>query len=169
VLADPDPTWADTYRQIAADARTVLGDRVRLIEHVGSTSVPGLCAKPIIDIVLDVKDSADEAAYVPDLEDAGWVLRVREPEWFEHRMLGPAHGGAHLHVFTAGCRETRRMLRFRDWLRAHPEDRDRYAAAKRALAARRWTYLQQYADAKGSIVGEILARAEAEEASSSAR
>lgn len=160
VLVDPDPGWPAQYQRLAAEVRAILGHRVRLLEHVGSTSVPGLCAKPILDAVVEVADSADEASYVPAFEAAGWVLRVREPDWFEHRLVSPADRTAHVHVFSAGCPETERMLRFRNWLRTHPADRDRYAAAKRQLAARPWTYMQQYADAKTAVITEILARTE---------
>jgi GrpB-like predicted nucleotidyltransferase (UPF0157 family) len=128
---------------------------------VGSTSVPGLAAKPIIDMVLEVADSSEEAAYVPDLEAVGYALRIREPSWFEHRMLRDPDESVHLHVFSAGCPETRRMIRFRDHLCASAADRDLYAATKRELAAREWKYMQQYADAKTDVVAEIMARAAA--------
>jgi GrpB-like predicted nucleotidyltransferase (UPF0157 family) len=138
-----------------------LGDRVFRIEHVGSTSVPGLPAKPIIDIILEVPDSATEEAYVPDLEKAGYRLSLREPEWFEHRLLKGPDTNVNLHVFTAGCEEVEVMLRFRDHLRANEADRELYTRAKRELAARDWKYMQQYADAKTAVVREILARTDA--------
>jgi GrpB-like predicted nucleotidyltransferase (UPF0157 family) len=160
-VRDYDPAWQDAYVLEASRVMAALGDRVVILEHVGSTSVPGLPAKPIIDMVLEVADSADEAAYVPDLEEAGYALRIREPSWFEHRMLrGPARS-AHLHVFPAGCPETQRMIRFRDHLRSSAADRDLYAATKRDLAAREWKYMQQYADAKSGVITEIMARANA--------
>jgi GrpB-like predicted nucleotidyltransferase (UPF0157 family) len=126
---------------------------------VGSTAVPELVAKPIIDIVLEVPDSADEDDYVPELATHGYVLRIRETGWFEHRLLRCHRPLINLHVFTADCPETDRMLRFRDWLRANPADRDLYAAAKRDLAAREWTYVQQYADAKTEVITDIVTRA----------
>jgi GrpB-like predicted nucleotidyltransferase (UPF0157 family) len=138
-----------------------LGERALVLEHVGSTSVPGLPAKPIIDMVLEVADSADEATYVPDLEAAGYELRIREPSWFEHRMLRRPDRSVHLHVFSARCPETQRMVRFRDHLRASTADRDLYAATKRDLATREWKYMQQYADAKTGVIAEIMARATA--------
>ena len=131
------------------------------LEHAGSTSVPGLPAKPLIDIVLEVPDSAAEASYVPDLEAAGYVLRIREPDWYEHRSFKGPDTNVNLHTFSAGCEEVDRMLLFRDWLRKEPADRDLYATAKRELAAQDWTYVQQYADAKSAIVQEILGRAQA--------
>ena len=142
---------------MAADIRATLEARALLVEHVGSTSVPGLAAKPIIDIVLGVADSADEAAYVPPMEAAGWLLRIREPGWFEHRLFKDPDWTVNLHVFSAACPEIDRMLAFRDRLRAHDADRRRYEAAKRELAARHWTYVQGYADAKGDVIGSILA------------
>jgi GrpB-like predicted nucleotidyltransferase (UPF0157 family) len=158
-LAPYDPAWPAAYEQLAALIREALGDEVLLLEHVGSTAVPGLAAKPIIDILLAVADSADEAAYVPPLEERGFVLRIREPNWHEHRMLMTPIAEGHLHVFTAGCEEIERMLRFRDRLRSHPEDRQLYEDAKKELAARTWKYVQNYADAKSAVVEGILARA----------
>ena len=160
-VRDYDPAWPAAYAREAPRVVASLGARVRRLEHVGSTSVPGLPAKPIIDIVLEVPDSSDEPAYVPELEAAGYVLRIREPSWFEHRMLRDADERVHLHVFSAGCAETERMVRFRDHLRAGAADRDLYAAAKRGLATREWKYMQQYADAKSDVVAEIMARATA--------
>jgi GrpB-like predicted nucleotidyltransferase (UPF0157 family) len=158
-IRDYDPAWPRRYEREAARVTGALGERVRRLEHVGSTSVPGLPAKPVIDIVLEVPDCADEAAYVPDLEAAGYALRIREPDWFEHRLLRGPDDGVNLHVFSAGCPETDRMVAFRDHLRANPADRDLYARTKRDLAAREWKYMQQYADAKTAVVSEILARA----------
>jgi GrpB-like predicted nucleotidyltransferase (UPF0157 family) len=158
-LREYDPDWPLLYRREEARIRSILGDRVRRIEHVGSTSVPGLAAKPIIDIVLEVPDSGDEPAYASDLETQGYVLRIREPEWFEHRVFKGPDTNVNLHVFTAGCAEVRRMLMFRDRLRDNDAERELYEASKRDLAAREWKYVQQYADAKTGVVEEILARA----------
>jgi GrpB-like predicted nucleotidyltransferase (UPF0157 family) len=159
-LSDYDPAWPERYEREAEGIRAALHNPVVSIEHAGSTAVPGLCAKPVIDIVLEVEDSTDEPAYVPDLEAAGFELRVREPEWHQHRMLKGPERDVNLHVFSAGCSETQRMLLFRDWLRAHDDDRDLYARTKRELAARTdWRDVQEYADAKTAVVEEILARA----------
>ena len=130
------------------------------IEHVGSTSVRGPSAKPIIDIVLEVPDSADETRYVPDMEAAGYVLCIREADWFEHRLFKGPDTNINLHVFSAGCAEVDRMLLFREWLRANAADRELYARTKQDLAARDWKFMQQYADAKTAVVKEIMARAE---------
>ena len=121
--------------------------------------MPGLAAKPVIDIVLAVPDSADEPAYVPDMEAAGYVLRIREPDWFEHRMLRGPDTNVNLHTFSEGCREIDRMVGFRDWLRSHDDERDLYERTKRELGAREWRYVQHYADAKSQVVEAILARA----------
>ena len=160
-IRDYDPVWPKLYQREAARILSVLGERVVRLEHAGSTSVPGLPAKPIIDLVLEVRDSADEPAYLPDMEAAGHVLVIREPEWFEHRVFKGPDTNINLHTFSAGSPEVDRMLRFRNWLRASAADRDLYARAKRELAARDWKYVQQYADAKTAVVQEIMARAEA--------
>ena len=158
-LAEYDPEWPRLFEREADRIRSALGGRALRIEHVGSTSVPGLPAKPVIDIDLVVPDSSDEAAYVPLLEAAGYVLRIREPDWFEHRLFKGPDTNVNLHTFSAGCEEVDRMVAFRDWLRAHDDDRDVYLDAKRDLAAREWKYVQNYADAKSAVVQEILARA----------
>jgi GrpB-like predicted nucleotidyltransferase (UPF0157 family) len=155
-----DPEWPRQFEREAARIRAALGERVLLLEHVGSTSVPGLIAKPKIDVLLVVADSSDEPAYVPDLEAAGYVLRIREPDWYEHRTFQGTRIELNLHVFSDGCVEIDRMLLFREHLRHDPGDRERYASAKRGLAGRRWRYVQNYADAKSAVVEEILARAE---------
>jgi GrpB-like predicted nucleotidyltransferase (UPF0157 family) len=160
-IEEYDPEWPARYEREAARVRSALGDRVVRLEHAGSTAVPGLPAKPIVDMLLEVPDSADERAYVPDMEEAGYVLRIREPEWFEHRVFKGPETNINLHVFSAGCAEVDRMLLFRDWLRTSTRDRELYASAKRELAARDWKYVQQYADAKTTVVQEIMARAEA--------
>lgn len=160
-IRDYDPGWPRLFEREAARIRSVLGERVVRLEHAGSTSVPGLPAKPIVDLVMELPDSADEPAYLPGLEAAGYVLVIREPEWYQHRVFKGPDTNINLHVFTAGSAEVERMLRFRDWLRANPADRDLYARAKRELAARDWKYIQQYADAKTAVVQQIRARAEA--------
>ena len=159
LLAPYDPAWPSMFDRQARRIRGILGDTVLLLEHVGSTSVPGLSAKPVIDMVLAVPDSADETAYVSPLEKGGYVLRIREPDWFEHRLLKAPDIAANLHVFSAGCSEIDRMLMFRDWLRTHADDRGLYERTKRELAARTWKYTQNYADAKSEVIEEIKARA----------
>lgn len=136
VIEDYDPAWPDWFAQDRDRIAAALGPVALSIEHAGSTSVPGLPAKPIIDILLQVPDSVDEPAYVPRLAAAGYTLRIREPEWLEHRLL--RRRGAP-HDVNA--------------------DRIRYATAKRELSTRDWRYVQDYADAKSEVVQEILSRA----------
>jgi GrpB-like predicted nucleotidyltransferase (UPF0157 family) len=112
-----------------------------------------------VDVLLVVADSADEQAYLPALAAAGYVLRIREPTWYEHRLFKGPDTDVNLHVFSAGCPEIERHLLFRDWLRANADDRDLYARTKRELARRNWQYTQEYADAKTAVIAEIIARA----------
>jgi GrpB-like predicted nucleotidyltransferase (UPF0157 family) len=160
-ISDYDPDWPLRFESEAARIRSALGDRALRIEHVGSTSVPGLAAKPVIDIVLVVADSAGETAYAAALESAGYQLRIREPEWHEHRMFKGSGTDVNLHVFSTGCPEIDCMLTFRDWLRTNPDERDLYARSKRALARQSWKYTQNYADAKTAVIGDIISRAQA--------
>ena len=161
VVADYDPEWPNWFERAAADIRGALGDAVLQLDHVGSTSVPGLAAKPLIDINLVVADTTDEDAYVPKLEAIGYVLRVREPDWHEHRLLRGQEPPVNLHVFNPDCEEVARMVVLRDWLRTHDDDRELYERTKRELAQQQWKYVQNYADAKTVVIQQILARAEA--------
>lgn len=158
-LCEYDDAWPGLFAREAMRLRAQLGDRAVRIEHVGSTSVPGLSAKATLDIVLEVADSSNEPAYVPDLESGGYALRIREPDWFAHRLFSGPDTDVNVHVFSAGCSETDRMVRFREWLRRNPADRELYVRAKRELALREWRYLQQYADAKTEVIDAIMARA----------
>jgi GrpB-like predicted nucleotidyltransferase (UPF0157 family) len=160
-VADYDPAWPGLFEREADRIRAVLGQRVVQLEHIGSTSVPGLAAKPIIDILLVVRDSGEEPAYVPDLEAAGYVLVIREAEG-QHRVLKGPDTNVNLHVYSPGSPEIERNLIFRDRLRSDPADRERYQRVKRELARRDWRYVQQYADAKTEVVEEIIARARAQ-------
>jgi GrpB-like predicted nucleotidyltransferase (UPF0157 family) len=159
-LVDYDVAWPRLFDEEAIRIRAALGDRALRIEHVGSTSVPGLAAKPIIDIVLAVADTRLEPAYVPALESTGYVLRIREPEWFEHRLFKGPRTNVNIHCFSDGCVQIERMVIFRDWLRTHESERRLYEQTKRRLAAKTWKFTQDYADAKTSIVEEILGRAQ---------
>lgn len=159
VIAPYSEEWPKRYAALAAEIRAALGERVLLLEHAGSTSVPGLAAKPIIDIVLVVADPADEARYLPPLEAVGYILHAREPGWYQHRMLKPTDQSVHMHVFGPDCAEVERMLAMRDHLRRDASDRTLYERTKRALAARDWIYMQDYANAKTAVVEEILVRA----------
>ena len=159
VIVDYDPAWPEKFRSHAAIISRALGVTALVIEHVGSTSVPGLAAKPIIDIDVLVQDSSNEAAYLPVLLAAGYLLRVREPDWHEHRMFRTPELDVHIHIFSAGCVEFTRHLAFRDRLRCHAEDRLRYEAVKRNLAKEDWPDMDAYARAKSEVVEEIIARA----------
>ncbi|MDL2324415.1 GrpB family protein [Ruminococcaceae bacterium OttesenSCG-928-A16] len=159
LLAEYNPAWPALYEREAEKLQKALGNKALQIHHVGSTSVPGLCAKPVIDILLLVKDAVDEADYLPEMTQSGYVLRIREPDWFEHRMFKGPDTDINLHVFSEDCEETARMLAFRDRLRASEEDRSLYASVKRELSKRSWQHVQHYADAKSEVVAEIIARA----------
>lgn len=158
-LSSYDPNWPVHFLRHAQRIRKALSQKVLLLEHVGSTSVPGLSAKPVIDMLLVVADSADESSYIPPLKSEGFVLRIREPNWFEHRLLKAPEIAGNLHVFTEGCGEVDRMVTFRNWLRTHHADRDLYEKTKHELGARTWGDVQNYADAKSQVVEEILRRA----------
>jgi GrpB-like predicted nucleotidyltransferase (UPF0157 family) len=155
-IAEYSTHWPELYEREAQRIRRTLGSGVRQLEHVGSTSVPGLAAKPLIDICLAVADPADESGYAPALESAGYVLRVREPDWHEHRLFKGPDTDVNLHVFAAGDAEIGRMVRFRDRLRTHSPDRELYERTKIELAARMWAYVQDYADAKSEVIATIL-------------
>ena len=160
-LIDYSAGWPALFLREANRVRATLGDRVLMLEHVGSTSIPGLAAKPIIDMILVVADSADEPAYVPAMESAGYVLHIREPEWFQHRLFRSHDTDINLHVYSFGCPEIDKMLMFRDWPRSNDADRELYERTKRELAKQTWKYVQNYADAKTAVVEEIIARARA--------
>jgi GrpB-like predicted nucleotidyltransferase (UPF0157 family) len=159
IIAGYDPAWPRRFGREEAKIRGALGPAALSIEHVGSTSVPGLAAKPIVDILLVVEDSGHEDSYLPVLEEAGYVLRVREPDFEEHRMFRTPEKDVHVHVFSPGSREVERLLLLRDHLRRHEEDRELYAGTKRELASRNWPSMQHYADAKTGVVEDILTRA----------
>lgn len=158
-IVEYDSRWPDVFAHHANAIRSVLGRRALRIEHVGSTSVPNLAAKPVIDVLLVVACSARESDYAPDLESAGFELRIREPEWYEHCMFQRPDGSVNLHVLSSGCPEIDRMLIFRDWLRREAADRELYANTKLALANRQWKHVQNYADAKTAVIAEIMERA----------
>jgi GrpB-like predicted nucleotidyltransferase (UPF0157 family) len=161
-ITEPDPAWPLTYDQLASQIRDALGWRVLQLDHVGSTSVPGLAAKPIIDIDLIVADPGREQLYVPTLEAIGFQLTIREPWWYGHRMLRAAEPSCNLHVFGFDSPEPIRHRILRDWLRGNPQDRDRYAAAKRdaASAANAASeHVMQYNARKQQVIREIYHRA----------
>jgi len=156
-----DPGWPVAFDRERQRIQRALGGAALNIEHVGSTSVPGLAAKPVIDIHLTVQDSADEGAYGPALEAAGYRLMHRAPGWFEHRLFKGLGPEVNLHVFSAGCPELARCLLFRDWLRVSPSDRALYTGVKQRLALQAWDHVQDYADAKQGVIADIMTRADA--------
>ncbi|KGD96040.1 hypothetical protein JL37_09605 [Achromobacter sp. RTa] len=129
-----DPEWPERYGDLEARIRQALGPAALDVEHMGSTAVPGLAAKPVIDIDLTVADPVREEAYVPALQAIGYVLALREPSWHQHRLLQLDEPKVNLHVFGPDCPENIRHRMFRDWLRGHDEDRDLYARAKQTAA-----------------------------------
>lgn len=157
-IVDHDASWAGRFEELRQRIEQALGRSAVAVEHIGSTSVPGLAAKPIIDMVLTVDDVEDESAYAPALERAGFGLRVREPG---HRMFRTPGRDVHLHVYEADDDAVADYLDLRDWLRRSESDRHLYAATKRDLARREWSDMNYYADAKSDVVLDILARAKA--------
>src|SRR3984957_15733604 len=160
VIVDYDTRWPEKFQKHAEILSRALGSKALAIEHVGSTSTPELAAKPIIDIDILVEDSSDEAAYLPALVQAGYVLRVREADWHQHRMFRTPELDVHVHLFSRGCIEVRRHLAFRDRLRGCPEDRLLYESVKRKLAKEDWPDMNAYARAKSEVVERIIARAQ---------
>jgi GrpB-like predicted nucleotidyltransferase (UPF0157 family) len=152
-----DSGWPDRYAALAAEIRVAVGDLTLDLEHVGSTSVPGLAAKDVIDIDLTVVDPRAEDAYLPSLEGLGYVLTVRETSWHEHRALRRAVPRANLHVFGPDCPEVIRHRMFRDWLTAHPDDLALYAQAKRAAVPGGGTVMD-YNRRKEAVIREIYDR-----------
>ncbi len=159
VIVDYDPRWPGQFQKHAEIISRALGGKALAIEHLGSTSVPGLAAKPIIDIDVLVADSSDEASYLPALVEAGYVLRVREPNWHQHRMFRTPELDVHIHIFSLGCVEVARHLAFRNRLRTCVEDRHLYESVKRKLAGEDWADMNAYAAAKGEVVEQIIVRA----------
>lgn len=164
-IAEPDPRWARLGAELVARIRAALGEIALDVEHLGSTSVPDLPAKPIIDLVITVPDPDDEDSYVPGLVHLGLVHAVREPWWFGHRLFRGTDPVANVHVFGPDCPEVERMRILRDWLRSHPVDRARYATAKRAAAAG-GGHVMDYNARKQQVLREILTAAVTQSAGS---
>lgn len=157
VVVEYDTIWPERFNREAERIRTALGKSALTVEHIDSKSVPGLAAPPIIDILLVVEDSKDEPSCLPALEEAGYVLRVRERDFHEHRMFRTAEKSVHIHVFSPDSPETERYLLLRDRLRDNDEDRELYARTKRELANETWPTMQHYAEAKTEVVECIIA------------
>jgi GrpB-like predicted nucleotidyltransferase (UPF0157 family) len=155
-IIDYDPDWPRKFEMHRERIAGALGGSALRVEHIGSTSVPDLAAKPIIDILVVVQDSTNESTYLPQLEAAGYVLRVREPEWNEHRMFKTPEMDVHVHVYSAGCPEIQRNLIFRDRLRSNVDDRRRYEQTKSELATREWSDMNDYANAKTEVIESVI-------------
>jgi GrpB-like predicted nucleotidyltransferase (UPF0157 family) len=158
-LVQHDPAWSHRFSRHAQRIRGALGGRAKRVEHIGSTAVPGLSAKPIIDILLVVDDPADEASYLPELEVAGYELRVREADFDEHRMLRTPTRNVHIHVFPPWSAEIDRYVTLRDHLAACPPARAAYEVRKRELANLQWPTMDHYATAKGAVIDALIAEA----------
>lgn len=153
VIADYDPEWPRRFEREAARIRGALGPAALRVEHIGSTSVPGLAAKAVVDVLVGVEDPEDDGLLVPRLESVGYVLRVREPG---HRMFRTPARDVHVHVWADSDPEVARHLQFRDRLRTCAEDRRAYERLKRSLAGRDWDEMNDYADAKSDLIEAIL-------------
>jgi len=159
VIVEYDPLWPQLFLWISTRLAQGLGDRALRIEHVGSTSVPGLAAKPIIDVQVSVADAGDETAYLAPIEAEGFEMRWIEPG---HRYLRPPPELPRLwqvHVCTAGGEWERVHILFRDYLRSHPADAAAYAAMKREMAEKHRSDGIAYNDAKGPFIEGVLATA----------
>jgi GrpB-like predicted nucleotidyltransferase (UPF0157 family) len=158
-IVDYDTRWPEKFQTLASIIAAALGEVALRIEHIGSTSVSGLGAKPIIDVLLVVADSRNEAAYLPRVEAIGYELRVREPDFHEHRMLRTPGRDVHVHVYSTGSPEIERLLTFRDRLRNDAQNCQRYEDTKRKLATQPWPNMDAYAAAKTQIIDQIIATA----------
>ena len=161
VIVEHDPAWADRFEEEAARLRASLGDRVLRIDHVGSTSVPGLAAKPTIDIQVSLTSLEPRGAYVPALRALGYRTELDpcEPDHEYASWDVDGEGSFHVHLCPAGSAWERRHLAFRDWLRAHPADAAAYAELKRSLAAEHPNDVYTYTDRKTGFVVGVEAKA----------
>lgn len=153
----PDPAWPEVYECVRKRLAALLGRRLLAVEHIGSTSVAGLWAKPVVDVDLTVPDSADEAAWLPDLETAGFTLQVREPHWEQHRCLRGDDPAARIHVWSPGAQEPMRHAAFRDRLQTDDNDCKAYGELKRELTTQGLDILQ-YNNAKAGLIYDIYER-----------
>lgn len=161
-IVEYEPLWPEKFQTHARTIAETLGGAALHIEHVGSTSVPGLAAKSIIDILVVVQDSANEDSYLPQLLVAGYELRVREPDWHEHRMLRTPARDVHIRIYSTGCPEIDRCITFRNRLRESAGERLLYEQTKRRLATQEWADMNDYAKAKTDVIESIIAAARAD-------
>lgn len=155
-IHDYDAGWSAAFAEHRDRIRLALADVQVRIEHIGSTSVPGLAAKPIIDILVTVDDITAEEDYLDALLRAGYELRVREPG---HRLVRTPERDVHVHVYEQDARAADEYLLLRDRLRTDAADRALYEQTKRRLMQRRWDDMNAYADAKTAVIDAIKERA----------
>ncbi|KAK5993865.1 Meiotically up-regulated gene protein [Cladobotryum mycophilum] len=161
-IVDPDPSWPQQFQDLKARIQNALGAVALSVAHRGSTSVPGLPAKNVIDMDLTVPDPADEASYVGPLEAAGFQFILREPTWHQHRFFRGYEPSANLHVWGPDCPEVERHRIFHEWLLAHEDDRELYAQVKREAAQATNEVdgsVMDYNLRKEFVIREILQRA----------
>ena len=157
-VVDYDPVWPRIFADHRDRLSAALGTAAVDVEHIGSTSVPGLAAKPIIDIVVTVDDITAEEDYFDALQGTGYTLRVREPG---HRLVRTPARDVHVHIYQSGAQAVVDYLLLRDRLRGDAGDRALYAQTKRGLIAQGFDDMNAYSDAKTEVIAGILARAAA--------
>lgn len=164
-ILKPNPEWPQRFEEVKERIEKALGTFILDIAHAGSTSVPGLPAKDIIDVDLTLKDATDEASYVKPLEEAGFRFLLREPQWLQHRFFvenWPKAYHVNLHVWGPDSPEVVRHRIFRDWLRKTPADLELYAKVKYEAAeqtAVAGDSMVEYTQRKEKTIQEILGRA----------
>lgn len=151
--------WPHQFQDHSTRIKDAIGEVALRIEHIGSTSVERLAAKPIIDILVVIADPSKEELYLQSLLNAGYELRVREPDYDNHRMFRTTERDVHIHIYPPSSEEVERYLIFRDFLRTNPEARDEYAALKQKLSESNWKDMNEYSAAKTSFIDEIITRA----------
>jgi GrpB-like predicted nucleotidyltransferase (UPF0157 family) len=164
LLVDPDPTWPQHFTRLKSLIQSVLGSKALAITHVGSTSIPNMPAKPVIDVDLTVEDILDEKSYVAPLESVGFLFLQRCPEWYEHRFFGCSAPpiAVNLHVWGPECPESTRHVIFKEWLLKAEGEREVYARVKREAARdarREGEDVMGYNLRKEGVVREIYERA----------
>lgn len=159
VLKPYDEQWSLLFEREKQRISNILKEKALMIEHIGSTSVPGLTAKPIIDILLVVEDAGKEEDYLNDLCQHGYILRIKEPDFENHHMFKGPDTDINLHIFSQGSNEIEKYLVFRNYLRKNENARQLYEETKKKLAKRKWKYVQNYADAKSDVVCQIMNQA----------
>ena len=151
-----DPAWVDKFKKLGGDIRTALGDVALRIDHKGSTSVPGLAAKPVIDIQISVRSLEPEDAYRVPLQSIGYQMQPDNNDLGKRFFFRPTDHAANVHVRELGTYGEQVTLLFRDYLRTHPEAAAHYGAVKSELATRNWADVDEYAAAKSTVVWSLM-------------